>query len=68
MQFSPIIHNLNPKSDGYAECQLYNNLINNRPIGDGSLASKLTKIKAWQNLCSEALEKAQQKLNPTTKG
>jgi hypothetical protein len=40
MRFLPIIHNLTPNDDGYSECQLYNNLIRNRPKGDGTLASK----------------------------
>lgn len=61
MKFSPIIHNLNSSNDGYSECELYNNLIANRPKGDGTLASKVAKIKAWENLCSQALEAAKRK-------
>lgn len=56
--FKPIIHNLQPDSVGYAECQLYNNLIANKPTGPGTLASKIAKEKAWKELCDQALEKA----------
>jgi hypothetical protein len=62
-KFSPIIHNLSPGCDGYAECQLYNKLIEARPKGDLSLASKIARLAAWKNLCEQALEKAQQKLD-----
>jgi hypothetical protein len=61
-KFSPIIHNLSPGDNGYSDCQLYNSLVSNRPTSDGSLASKMAKLKAWENLCTQALEKAQQKL------
>lgn len=61
-KFKPIIHNLTPGTKGYSECQLYNNLIGNRPKGDGLLASKIAKIRAWENLCTQGLEKAQQAL------
>lgn len=64
MKHLPIIHNLTPHDKGYAECQLYNNLISNRPTGDGTLASKLAKLKAWEDLCNQALEKARKVLEP----
>lgn len=59
MKFSPIIHNLNKNDIGYKECQLYNSLIGNKPTGGMTLTSKLSQIKAWEDLCSQALEKAQ---------
>lgn len=55
MKFTPIIHNLQPDDPGYAACQLYNNLIASRPTGPGLLASKLAKLRAWENLCKQAL-------------
>lgn len=57
MKHAPIIHNLQPNDNGYAECQLYNSLVSNRPRGDGTLVSKLAKLRAWDNLCTQALEK-----------
>jgi len=57
-QFKPIIHNLSPDDHGYAECQLYNDLISKRPKGNGTLASKIQKLREWQSLCIDALEKA----------
>lgn len=62
MKFAPIIHNLTPSTQGYAECQLYNNLIGNRPTSD-----KIAKIRAWENLCSQALEKARAALKGVNK-
>lgn len=62
MRFLPIIHNLTPNDDGYSEYQLYNNLIRNRPKGDGTLTSKIAKIKAWENLCNQALAVAKEKV------
>lgn len=56
--FKPIIHNIQPGNPGYTECQLYNNLVANRPKGGGSLASKQARLKAWENLCNQALEEA----------
>lgn len=67
MKFAPIIHNLTPSTQGYAECQFYNNLIGNRPTGDGSLSDKIAKIRAWENLCSQALEKARAALKGVNK-
>jgi hypothetical protein len=58
--FKPIIHNLTPNCTGYKETQLYNSLIANKPKGDGTLTTKLAKIKAWRNLCNQALESARQ--------
>lgn len=58
--FKPIIHNLTPGSAGYAECQLYNNLVANKPKGPGTLASKIAKERAWKELCGQALVKARQ--------
>ena len=58
MRFEPIIHNLTPDMAGFSECQLYNNLISNRPTGNGSLCSKLAKLRAWETLCKQALESA----------
>ncbi len=55
--FKPIIHNLQPGDIGYTECQLYNNLISNKPKGPGTLASKISKERAWKELCDQALDK-----------
>ncbi len=55
--FKPIIHNLQPGELGYAECQLYNNLITNKPKGPGTLVTKISNERAWKELCNQALEK-----------
>lgn len=63
MKFSPILHNLTPSDKGYSECQLYNNLVANRPKGNGTLSSKVAKLRAWETLCSQALEQANNIVN-----
>ena len=62
--FKPIIHNLRPGDIGYSECQLYNNIISNKPKGQGTLASKISRERAWKEICAQALEK----VNLTLKG
>jgi hypothetical protein len=63
MIFKPIIHNLHSSQEGYKECQLYNNLIANKPTSGTTLTSKLSQLKAWERLCSQALQQARAKLN-----
>lgn len=58
--FKPIVHNLTPGTKGYTECQLYNNLVANKPRGDGTLVSKLAAIRAWEDLCNQALERVKE--------
>lgn len=58
MKYQPIIHNLRPEDRGYAEAQLYNNLAANRPTSGGTLASKIEKLRAWDRLCTQALQQA----------
>lgn len=56
--FKPIIHNLQPDDIGYAECQLYNNLVANKPTGPGTLASLIARQRTWKEECAQALENA----------
>lgn len=63
MKHLPIIHNLQAGGAGYAEVQLYNSLVANRPTGGGTLASKVDKLRAWDRLCTQAREKAVEALS-----
>ncbi len=56
MRFEPILHNLLPTDTGFKECQIYNRLIGARPIGPGSLTTKIENLKLWELECKSALE------------
>ncbi len=54
--FLPIIHNLQSNDPAYAAAQHYNALVGNKPKVNGSLATKLAAINAWQLECNAALD------------
>ncbi len=58
MKFKAIIHNLIPTDKGFKECQNYNKLIGNRPMGSGSLTTKIENLRLWELECKHSLELA----------
>lgn len=54
--FKPIIHNLKAGEQGFAECQVYNELITQRPTGGNlTLAEKAKAQMEWKLACNKAL-------------
>lgn len=61
--FKPIIHNLTVNDQGFAQVQVYNRAIANKPKAQGTLSQTLAALSVWSKQCEQYLEEARRALS-----